>query len=72
MANQELVTVYSFRVLDSGYESAPVSRFKATREMILNEHGGDPLEATAEQVAADELDAAGRYRRVASGWGDPR
>lgn len=69
MGSDQWVTVYSFRVLDSGYESAPVSRFKATLEAIRNVHGGDPIESTAQQVATTELDAEGRYCRIATGWG---
>ena len=64
------VTVYNFRMLDSGFESAPVSTFKATRQAILDVFGGDPIDSTAERVACDELDAEGRYRRKATGWGE--
>ena len=64
------VTVYNFRILDSGFESAPVSTFKATRQAILDVFGGDPIDCTEEQVGLDELDADGRYRRLATGWGE--
>lgn len=64
------VTVYNFRMLDSGFESAPVSTFKATRQAILDVFGGDPIDSTEERVARDELDAEGRYRRRATGWGE--
>lgn len=64
------VTVYNFRMLDSGFESAPVSPFKATRQAILDVFGGDPIDSTAERVAREELDAEGRYRRKATGWGE--
>jgi hypothetical protein len=64
------VTVYNFRILDSGFESAPVSTFKATRQAILDVFGGDPIDGTEELVARDELDADGRYRRRATGWGE--
>lgn len=63
------VTVFNFRLLDSGYESAPLSSFKATQEAILTVFGGDPVEGTAQRVPASELDSSGRYRRVPTGWG---
>lgn len=69
MNKSQTVTVYSFRVLDHGCETTPVSTFKARWNDILGVFGGDPLESTAETVDADELDAQGRYRRVATGWG---
>ena len=64
------VTVYNFRILDSGFESAPVSTFKATRQAILDVFGGDLIEGTEERVSPDELDANGSYRRLATGWGE--
>ncbi len=64
------VTVYNFRILDSGFESAPVSTFKATRQAILDVFGGDPIDGTEERVPMDELDANGSYRRRATGWGE--
>jgi hypothetical protein len=67
---QAHVTVYHFRTLDSGYESAPVSGFKATRQAIVEHFGGDPIEATAQRVPRAELDDTGRWRRLATGWGE--
>ena len=64
------VTVYSFRSLDSGFESAPVSSFKATRQAIAEVFGGDLLEGTGEKVNPSELDADGSFRRRPTGWGD--
>ena len=64
------VTVYNFRILDSGYESAPVSAFKATRQAIVDVFGGDPIEGTEQVVGTEELDEHGRYRRQATGWGE--
>lgn len=63
------VTVFNFRLLDSGYESASLSSFKATREAILTVFGGDPVAGTAQRVQASDLDSAGRYRRIPTGWG---
>lgn len=69
MNTSEQVTVYYFRWLHSGYESAPMSNFKATRQAIVEDFGGDPIDATAERVRASALDEQGRYRRLATGWG---
>lgn len=66
----QTVTVYNFLVLDSGYETAPFSAFKASRQAIKETFGGDPLEGTAETVSKADLDAQGRYRRLATGWGE--
>ena len=70
MAKETLVTVYSFRELHTGYESPSVSRFKTTLEKIRRVYEGDPIEGTAEQVSIEDLDDAGRYCRVATGWSD--
>lgn len=67
---QAMTSVYNFRTLDSGYESAPVSCFKATRQAVRDIFGGDLIEATEELVPQDEVDEMGRYRRVATGWGE--
>lgn len=71
MNTEVLVAVYSLGVFDLRYESAPVSRFKATRGAIRGKHGGDPIEGTAEQVHPADLDEASRYTSVATGWGVP-
>lgn len=64
------VAVYNFRTLDSGFESSPVSTFKATWRAIVDVFGGDPIEGTEQRVPASELDDQGRYRRRPTGWGD--
>lgn len=69
MVSQPVVSVYSFRLLDRGVENAPIATFKATREVIVEVYHGDPLEGTREEVPTELLDEAGRYRRVATGWG---
>ena len=63
------VPVYNFRLLEGGFESAPLADFKATREQIRNVYHGLLLEGTQELVPVDALDDAGRYRRIATGWG---
>ena len=70
MAKETVVTVYSFRELHTGYESPSVSRFKTTLEKIRTEFGGDPIEGTAQLVSVEDLDADGRYCRVATGWSE--
>ncbi len=69
-STDQQVTVFSFRTLDSGFESSAVSAFKATREAIAEVYQGDVIEGTGQRVSAEELDAQGRYRRVATGWGE--
>lgn len=73
MPTHDTVTVYSFLVPDLAYlddGGGRVSSFKATRDAIIKQHGGHVLEGTAQPVGRDELDAQGRYQRVATGWGD--
>jgi hypothetical protein len=68
MNQGQTVTVYSFHLYEGFYEAPRVSAFKATREAVEQIHHGEILEGTAEQVSAEDLDTAGRYVRVASGW----
>ncbi len=63
------VTVYNFRLVKLGHESVRSSHFKATREAIRRTFGDDPIEATAEEVDAAEVDADGTFRRLQSQWG---
>lgn len=63
------VPVYSFRRLEGGYESGPLADFKATREQMRSFYHGVLLEGTQELVPVDALDSSGRYRRIATGWG---
>lgn len=69
MGEVETVTVYAFRLLESDPEDFRLAAFKATREAVVEQHGGEVLEGTAEEVALDQLDSQGRYRRIATGWG---
>lgn len=64
------VTVYAFRYFDSSFERPVVAGFKATRAAIEQRWRGELIEGTAQQVDPEDLDAAGRYRRVATGWGE--
>ena len=69
MGEHKTVTVYSFLVIELRPESPRVPAFKVSRELILQKFKGQVLEGTAEEVSITELDAEGRYRRVATGWG---
>ena len=64
------VTVYAFHLPEPSLECPSIAGFKAPRDAIESRFGGEVLEGTAESVPADELDAEGRYRRVATGWGE--
>lgn len=70
MDSSQTVTVYHFRVYEPDAESFRVSSFKASRELIVERFRGDVLEGTDEQVESSALDAEGRYRRIATGWGE--
>jgi len=70
MAKETLVTVYSFRDLNTGFESPSISRFKTTLDKIRSDFGGDPIEATGQQVSIEDLDDAGRYYRRNTGWSE--
>jgi hypothetical protein len=64
------VTVYAFRVFDlDACEMVPGS-FKATREAIAAMFKAERLEGTAEDVPHELIDAQGRFRRLATGWGE--
>lgn len=69
MDSVQTVKVYSFRVLERVPETYRVSSFKAPRQAIVERYRGEVLEGTGEEVDVTELDAHGRYRRVATGWG---
>jgi hypothetical protein len=61
--------VFNFRLAEGHVENQHVAPYKATLDHI-KALGGDPMPGTEEGVAADEIDAKGRYRRVATGWGE--
>jgi hypothetical protein len=70
MKSHATVRVYSFRVFDLTAKEMRVAKFKAQREAIVSQFGGQVLERTGEDVAAAELDQHGRYRRIATAWGE--
>jgi hypothetical protein len=70
MSHSEIVTVYNFQLVDDGIEAARMATFKASREQIGTIPSARVLEGTGEDVPLSELDAQGRYRRIATGWGE--
>jgi hypothetical protein len=70
MNDSQSVIVYSYRMLDEGIETARQVGFKATREQIAALRSAEILEGTGELVPASKLDSEGRYRRIATGWGE--
>lgn len=69
MQEQDVVRVYAFRVYGSHVESPRLASFKATQETIRRLQG-ELVEGTDEDVGRSELDAEGRYRRIATEWGE--
>lgn len=65
----ETVTVYSFRVYGLEPERYQIAPFKALREVIERDYGGEVLAGTALEIEPDDLDDQGRFRRIATGWG---
>ena len=70
MQELESVEVYSFRVFHIDGNEMRVARHKATRKAIVSRLGGEVLEGTGQTVPQSEVDEAGRYRRIATGWGE--
>ncbi|CAN5299052.1 hypothetical protein BH11PSE9_BH11PSE9_15300 [soil metagenome] len=70
MTQPDTVVVFNFRTLEGGHEFTHLLPFKATREAIESVFGGTVLEGTGQRVERAELDESGRYRRVATGWGE--
>jgi hypothetical protein len=62
------VTVYAFRCFDVNAGEILVPRFKATEQAIKHLFKGEVLPLTRETVDAEELDAEGRWFRLATGW----
>ena len=65
----DTVTVFGFRVFDPVTCEMQVATYKATMEAIEAMRLAELLPATSEEVPREALDSAGRYRRVATGWG---
>lgn len=63
------VVVYSLHLHPAHAESLEVAGFKAPLE-VIKALGGEPIAGTAQSVLSTELDRQGRYRRIATGWGE--
>ena len=63
-------TVYAYQVFDFQSKTMEVATYKASRQTIVQVFGGEVLEGTAEDVPSAELDAQGRWHRIATGWGE--
>lgn len=72
MSAQNLVTVFSFTEMRRSSDAPPLALYKATRATIVGRLNGTVLEGTGEEVPEEDVDAQGRYRRIASGWGELR
>jgi hypothetical protein len=70
MDDEKPVKVYNFWTYDKGAESPQLAPFKATRDAIAKVWKGKLADGTEQVVKASDLDAQGRYRRVATGWGE--
>lgn len=69
---QSQVTVFAFRMQQPDDDDFPQARFKATRHDIEQRYRGTVIEGTGEVVPTTELDEEGRFRRVATAWGELR
>lgn len=70
MKTADQVTVFNFSQFESGSDLPVVSTYKATRDTIVNTLRCQVLEGTGEEVPRHALDGRGRFRRVATGWGE--
>lgn len=70
MNTPDLVTVFNFSQFERGSDVPVVSPYKAPRDIIEKTLKRNVLEGTGEQVPRDTLDSEGRYRRIATGWGE--
>ena len=69
-AGRQTLTVYAYRVFDFQSNTMEVAAYKASRKTIEKVLAGEVLEGTGEEVPQSELDAKGRWRRIATGWGE--
>jgi len=66
--DDETVEVFNLLVFNPVWGDFRFASFKATRVAIETRLGAKVLEGTAQRVLRSELDAEGRYRRIAVGW----
>jgi hypothetical protein len=70
MIESNAVKVFNFWTFDRTVETPTLAPFKATREAIATHWNGRVAEGTEQFVDESDLDRRGRYRRIASGWGE--
>ena len=61
---------YNFWTCEKGTESPMLAPYKATREAIAELWFGRVADGTEQVVTTADLDAKGRFRRIATGWGE--
>lgn len=69
MKATDSIVVYSLRLYPAQPENLEVAGFKAPLDLI-RALGGEPIAGTGQSVPRSELDRQGRYRRIATGWGE--
>lgn len=69
MQAADSVVVYSLRLHPARPENLAMAAFKAPLD-VIKALGGEPVAGTAQAVPRSELDRQGRYRRIATGWGE--
>jgi hypothetical protein len=69
MEDAEVVEVFDFLEFDPASGEMRWVNFKAMRVAIETRFRGKVLEGTGRRVLRSELDAEGRFRRIATGWG---
>ncbi len=70
MDHRPTVKVYHYRYFDLETQAMRLAPHKATAEAIAAHPNSELLHGTEHDVESDEIDAQGRYRRIASGWGE--
>lgn len=69
MQEPDSVVVYNLRLHPAQIENLEMAGFKAPLE-VIKAMGCEPIPGTEQTVQRSELDRLGRYRRIATGWGE--
>lgn len=69
MPSNDTVRVFAFEEFHADSGTFRLARHKAPRHLI-ERWNARPIEGTGEDVSTAELDEAGRFRRLATGWGE--
>lgn len=70
MSRDEFVTVYNYCQYERANDPPVMAKYKAPHHTIVHVFKQVVLEGTGEEVSTSALDSQGRYRRVATGWGE--